>query len=79
MHTPIEALILEMAEERGAGKTLCPSEVAKRLDPQRWRARSGAIRAAVTRLAAAGRLRVTQRGRNVDARTARGPIRIGKP
>jgi hypothetical protein len=41
-----------------------------------WRRSMGKARAAARRLAAAGRVEITQRGRVVDPTTARGAIRI---
>lgn len=74
----IAAEILRRAEVRGPGRTLCPSEVARALAGE-WRPLMPAVRAEAARLAAAGRLAVTQRGAAVDPLTARGPIRLGLP
>ncbi|MCL6609448.1 MAG: DUF3253 domain-containing protein [Geminicoccaceae bacterium] len=65
---------------RRPGASLCPSEIARALAPQEgaWRALMPVIRAVAARLAAAGELRVTQRGRPVDALAARGPIRLSR-
>jgi hypothetical protein len=73
----IAAAILDAAARRGAGRTLCPSEVARALDPDRWRDLMPAVRDQAARLAAEGLIAVTQGGRPVDVRTARGPIRLG--
>lgn len=75
----IAAVILDLVRSRGAGKTVCPSEVARRLDPDAWRARMPAVRTAAARLREAGLLVVTQRGRPVDPLAAKGPIRLGLP
>lgn len=75
MARDIEAAILDAVAARGAGRSICPSEVARALDED-WRALMPQVRAAAARLSAAGRLRVTQRGAAVDALTARGPIRL---
>ena len=76
MSDPIEAAILAAVQQRGAGRSLCPSEVARALAPEAWRPLMPAIRTAAGRLAATGALRVTQRGRPVDIETARGPVRL---
>jgi hypothetical protein len=73
----IAAAILDAAARRGPGRTLCPSEVARALDPDGWRALMPAVRDQAARLAAEGLIAVTQAGLPVDARTARGPIRLG--
>lgn len=77
----IERRILELVAQRGSDRSICPSEVARALasDELAWRALMPEIRAAAARLAELGRIRVTQRGRPVCARTARGPIRLSHP
>ncbi|MGF1500453.1 MAG: DUF3253 domain-containing protein [Paracoccaceae bacterium] len=73
----IRAEILARVAERGAGRTICPSEVARALSED-WRPLMPAVREAAAALAAEGRLRVTQKGVEVDATSARGPIRLGR-
>jgi hypothetical protein len=71
----IEALL----DARAAGASVCPSEVARALWPQGWRARMDEVRAVARALAARGKLRVTQRGRELDpARPWRGPVRLAR-
>jgi hypothetical protein len=74
----IAAAIRAALAARGPGKTLCPSEIARALvrEESAWRALMPEIRAVAARLAAAGELVVSQRGRPVDPATARGPIRL---
>lgn len=74
----IRAAILTLALERGRAKTLCPSEAARALSPD-WRVLMGDVRRVAATMASAGELSVTQKGREVDAGTARGPIRLGLP
>lgn len=69
--------ILRRAQSR-APKTLCPSEVARGL-AEDWRSLMPLVRAVADQMAASGHLAVTQRGRVVSARAARGPIRLGLP
>jgi hypothetical protein len=71
-----EDAILRTLARRRRGASICPSEAARALEPQDWRALMPAIRAAATRLARAGRVEVTQGGRPVDPGQVRGPIRI---
>lgn len=73
----IERAILELAARRGAGKTICPSEVARFLAPENWRPLMEEVRSAAAGLADAGDIVVTQGGEIVDARGARGAIRLG--
>ena len=74
----IRTAILRAVAERGAGKTVCPSEVARALDAE-WRALMPEVRRVAAELAAAGEIAVTQQGRKVDALKARGAIRLGLP
>ncbi|HEX8645652.1 MAG TPA: DUF3253 domain-containing protein [Thermoleophilaceae bacterium] len=76
----IERRVREMAEERGAGRTICPSEVARSLaGDEDFRPLMPHVREAAAVLAERGEIAVTQRGERVDALTARGPIRLGLP
>ena len=73
----IELVILEMLTERGTGKTLCPSEAARRVaelagSPERWRDWMDKVRATANSMASRGTLVILQRGKNVDPAAARG-------
>ncbi|MDJ0849959.1 MAG: DUF3253 domain-containing protein [Myxococcota bacterium] len=72
----LEAAILELLDTRAAGATICPSEAARRVGGEDWRGWMERTRRAARRLAAEGRVEVTQRGRVVDPSAARGPIRL---
>ncbi len=72
----IEKTVLDMVAARGLGKSICPSEVARRLAPGDWRSLMPEVRAVAAALQAAGRLRITQGGVDVDLKTVRGPIRL---
>ncbi len=72
----LEHAIGALLDDRRAGATICPSEAARAVDPDGWRELMPAARAAAGRLAAAGRVEVTQRGEVVDVGTARGPVRV---
>lgn len=72
----LEQAIGELLDLRPAGTTICPSEAARRVDPEDWRALMPAARDVAGRLAEAGAVEVTQSGRVVDVATARGPVRI---
>ena len=74
-----EQAILELLGQRGPGKTICPSEAARVLgDDDGFREHMDEVRAAAGRLRDRGEVEVTQRGRPVDAQSARGPIRLGR-
>jgi len=78
--TPSEAAIADeitvQVIARGAGKTICPSEVARALHTD-WRELMPVVRAVADDLAAQGHIVVTQKGEVVTAQTAKGPIRLG--
>jgi hypothetical protein len=65
--------ILDLALQRGRGKSLCPSEVAKALEPEDWRALMPEVRRVAV---AMPEIMTTQNGVEVDPATARGPIRL---
>ncbi|MBF2036899.1 MAG: DUF3253 domain-containing protein [Leptolyngbyaceae cyanobacterium T60_A2020_046] len=61
--------------DRGPEKTLCPSEVARALDAESWRDLMPRVGTAGLNLAESGDIVVMQRGRRVDPRQVKGPIR----
>lgn len=67
---------MELLGGRAAGSTVCPSEAARRVDPDGWRDLMEPARMAARRMVADGRAEITQGGRVVDPSTARGPIRV---
>ncbi len=71
----IEASILALTQERGPGKSICPSEVARALKPE-WQALLPAVRRAAVRLAQAGRIEILRKGKAVDPLTVKGVIRL---
>jgi hypothetical protein len=75
----LERAIGTLLDARADGLSICPSEAARAVDPDGWRALMPAARAAAGRLVARGDVEVTQRGAVVDVATARGPIRIRRP
>ena len=75
----LEQSILQLLDRRGVGKTICPSDAARFVAPDDWRPLMQPVRDAASRLAARGEIVVTQSGKIVDPKTARGPIRLRKP
>lgn len=70
-----EEALLEMLAERES--SVCPSEVARRMDADGWRSQMEAVRDAARRLARRGLVTITQRGKPLDPdEEFRGPIRI---
>lgn len=77
-----ETEIVQHAVQRGAGKTICPSEVARALGgshPDGWGPLMTPLRAAAVRLAKAGRVVIYRKGRPVDPDDFKGVYRIGLP
>lgn len=79
---PIATEILRQTAERGAQKSICPSEVARALRPEEdaWRRLMGPVRAAAIRLAREGRVQILRKGKPVNPHEEiRGVIRLRAP
>lgn len=74
--TRAAATIRALLRQRGPDKTICPSDVARSIGGETWRTRMQTVRAVVSELVRAGVLEVRQKGKRVDERSARGPIRL---
>jgi Protein of unknown function (DUF3253) len=72
----LEQVILRLLGQRAPGASICPSDAARAARPGNWRNLMDEVRAAAGRLAAEGRVDVTQGGQPVDIAQARGPVRI---
>ncbi|MET9255970.1 DUF3253 domain-containing protein [Streptomyces sp. NPDC048182] len=75
-------VVLGLLDERAPTSSICPSDVARAAydgDDEGWRELMEPVREAVRGLADAGEVEVTQRGRVVDPREAKGPVRIRRP
>ena len=72
----IEETILQMLRDRAPSASICPSEVARRMNPDHWQPLMETVRRAARRLVARHEVAITQKGREVDPDRARGPIRI---
>lgn len=78
----IEETMLRMVAERGAGKTVCPSEIARALagpQPEDWSPLMQPVRRVAVRLTKAGRLAILRKGRAADPDDFRGIYRLGLP
>lgn len=67
--------ILDLLKKRGAGKTICPSEVLS-ADLKKDKVMMEHIRRSARLLAAKGVLEITQNGKRVDPTDFKGPIRL---
>lgn len=72
----LEATIRDLLRGRALDATICPSEAARKVAPERWRELMEPARRAARRLVDAGEIEITQAGRVVDPSAARGPIRL---
>jgi hypothetical protein len=78
----LERAIVELLAARGAGKTICPSEAARRVggeEREAWEPLMEPARAAARRMIAEGKLVMTQSGVVVDPSRAKGPVRLRLP
>ena len=75
----LQGAILRMLEQRSAGASVCPSEIARSMRPESWRELMPVVRDAACALARAGSIEITQRDRVLapDERL-RGAIRLRK-
>lgn len=77
----VEDIILALAGRPDAGRSIEPSEPARRLagDADDWQRLLPAVRRAAIRLARAGRLVIYRKGKPVDPDDFRGVYRLGLP
>jgi len=76
----IDEAILSLLKERGPGKSACPSEVARRLQPEGWRGCMPAVRERAAALAGAGKLRITRGDKTLEPEAlSGGPVRLRLP
>lgn len=74
----IAATIRTLLRHR-AGRSTCPSDVARVVGGESWRTSMAVVRDVAHELADAGELVVTQRGAPVQGRSAKGPVRLALP
>jgi hypothetical protein len=67
-----------LLRHRRPDATICPSDVARAVGGNGWRAILDEARSVVDELRRAGTVRVTQRGKEIDPAEARGPVRVGR-
>ena len=76
----IKEALLAIIHQRGPLANACPSEVARRLSPDAWRALMPQVRAVAAQLAQTGLLEIAQGGNAVSPQGPwRGPIRFRRP
>jgi hypothetical protein len=78
----IETAMLGLVAQRGTGKTVCPSEVARALGgphPDNWGPLMQPVRRIAVRLAHAGQITILRKGKPVDPDDFRGIYRLALP
>ena len=70
----IEAAILQRTAT--TDKSICPSEVARALEPENWRPLMGAVRQAAARLSTAGSIEILRKGKPIAPEAMHGVIRL---
>ena len=73
----IKSTLLELLEQRGSDKSICPSEVARAISDNDWRSLMPQVRRVGWELAAVDIVLVTQKGKAVSDQ-AKGPVRFSQ-
>lgn len=77
-HT-IESAILALVEQRGAGKSICPSEAARAVWPEDWQGRMRQVRTVAIGMARKGEIVILRKGKPVDPDDFKGVYRLSLP
>ena len=77
----IEECIMNLVNKRGIGKTICPSEVPRKLyNANTWRSKMELTRTVALRLVRNGKIVIKQKGKVIDIDNGfKGPIRLSLP
>jgi hypothetical protein len=76
----IEAAILSLLDQAGAGRTVNPTDAARVLKPGlEWHLLMPGVRRAAVKLALAGRIVITRKSKPVDPNDFKGVYRLGLP
>jgi Protein of unknown function (DUF3253) len=74
-----EDAILRLIEERGAAKSICPTDAARLLAGEDWRRRLPEVRQSAIHLARAGRIAILRHNKPVDPNAFKGVYRLSLP
>jgi hypothetical protein len=75
----IRDTITLLLDQRAADATICPSDVARAIDPTGWRDLMETVRDVAVTEAERGMLEIRQGGTPVSGDAFHGPIRLGRP
>lgn len=77
---PAEQAILETLKASGIGKSICPTQAARKLagnpPDETWRRSLAPVRLAAQRLAKAGQIEILRKGKPIDPDVLHGVIRL---
>lgn len=77
---PLEAVEAEILRRVAATeKSICPSEVARGLAPERWQPLMAIVWKAAARLSNAGQLDILRKGKPISPEAMHGVIRLRRP
>ncbi|MEO1652743.1 MAG: DUF3253 domain-containing protein [Bacteroidota bacterium] len=80
LYPEIRNLIRELLKQRGPNKSICPSEVARKLDTEHWRERMDEVRQVGKIMALEGEIIITQKTQMIDPKAGgKGAIRFRWP
>lgn len=65
-----------MAKKSGPSKSVCPSEVARDLFAETWRSYLDEVNMAAVKLNKEGKIKATQKGKEVNLDSSKGPVRL---
>jgi hypothetical protein len=79
MSAQVETAIFDLLAKTPAGKSISPEEVARAVEPERWRRLLGHVRTVAVGLAKQDRLVITRHGKPADPADFRGVYRLKLP
>jgi hypothetical protein len=79
MSAQVETAIFDLLAKIPAGKSISPEEVARAVEPERWRRLLGHVRTVAVGLAKQDRLVITRHGKPADPADFRGVYRLKLP
>jgi hypothetical protein len=79
MSGSIEAVMMELLEQAGSGKSISPEAVARALDAEDWRRRLSSVRTTAVGLARQGQITILRHNKPADPNTFKGVYRLSLP
>jgi hypothetical protein len=79
MSAQVETAIFDLLAKAPAGKSISPEDVARAVEPERWRRLLGHVRTTAVGLAKENRLVITRHGKPADPEDFRGVYRLKLP